>query len=163
MKRITKITTALLTLSLFMSLTIFAGAQDKKSMDEMLKPFPQAEAGMVRHVIELPKKSNEDAFKVEIVPGKTMSVDCNNHRLAGTLTEKDLEGWGYNYYVFNSDGQTMSTMMACNQPKKIKFVTGQTLIVRYNSKLPIVIYAPAGFDVKYRIWKAGKDQNSKVK
>lgn len=163
MKRITKITTALFTLGLFMSFSIFVGAQDKKTLDEMLKPFPQASEGMVRHVIDLPKKSDESMYKVEIVPGKTMSVDCNNHRLSGTLTEKDLEGWGYNYYEFSSDGKTISTMKACNQPNKIKFVSGQTLTVRYNSKLPIVIYAPKGFDIKYRIWKAGKNQNTKEK
>ncbi len=27
--------------------------------------------------------------------------------------------------------------------------------VRYNSKLPIVVYAPKDIDVNYRIWQAG--------
>lgn len=160
MKTIKRISTALLSLSLLICFTISANAQSKNTANDMLKPFPQAEAGMERHVIELPKKSNEADYKVEIIPGKTMSVDCNNHRLMGTLSEKDLQGWGYNYYEFASDGQTASTMMFCNEPNKTKFITGQTITIDYNSKLPIVVYVPKGFDVKYRIWKAGKELNS---
>lgn len=38
----------------------------------------------------------------------------------------------------------------------------QPELLRYNSKLPIVIYAPKDMEVKYRIWKAdSKFQNSK--
>ncbi|VEB56920.1 ecotin [Salmonella enterica subsp. enterica] len=49
-------------------------------------------------------------------------------------------------------------MMACPEGKKEqKFVTawlGEDGMLRYNSKLPIVVYTPANVDVKYRIWKA---------
>lgn len=134
-------------------------AQVKQNLDA----FPAASEGMVRHVIELPKKSDESKFKVEIIPGKVMLVDCNLHTLTGELTEKDLQGWGYTYYEFKSDGKTASTLMACNQPKENKFVLSKTLLVRYNSKLPIVVYAPAGYDIKYRIWKADKEKVSVVK
>ena len=40
---------------------------------------------------------------------------------------------------------------AAGSPKTEPFVVGTPLLVRYNSRLPIVIYAPAGFDVRYRI------------
>ncbi len=159
MKQLTKFAAVLLTICLFTAYSLSASA---KGGDDV-SLFPAAPEGMVRHVIELSKKSDESAFKVEIVPGKVMSVDCNVHRLMGTLTEKNLEGWGYTYYEFSSDGKTTSTLMACNKPNVDKFVSGQTLIVRYNSKLPIVVYAPKGFEVKYKIWKAGKEQVSKVK
>lgn len=136
-------------------------ANDNDATKE-LTHFPLSKDGLVRHVIILPQKKNESDYKVELIPGKTMSVDCNNHRLMGTLTEEDLQGWGYTYFVFNSDGNTASTMMMCNQPNTNKFVTGQTSIIDYNSKLPIVIYAPEGFDVKYRIWQAGKEKRANV-
>ena len=154
---------------LAMALVSFAGvasAQSKKVMEErekLLSPYPQAEAGMVRHVIFLDKKADESLFKVEIVPGKVMNVDCNLHTLMGQLEEKDVQGWGYTYYNFTSNGQTRSTMMACNEPNKDRFVSAQTQLVRYNSKLPIVVYAPEGYGIKYRIWKAGKTQAFPVK
>ncbi|HDG1126883.1 TPA: hypothetical protein PCZ26_000645, partial [Klebsiella aerogenes] len=51
-----------------------------------------------------------------------------------------------------------ASMMACPDGKKEKkFVTaglGDTGLLRYNSKLPIVVYTPANVEVKYRIWKA---------
>lgn len=31
---------------------------------------------------------------------------------------------------------------------------GDAGMLRYNSKLPIVVYTPANIDVKYRIWRA---------
>lgn len=123
-----------------------------------LKPFPEAEEGMVRHVISMEEKANEDLFKVEIIPGKVMSVDCNHHFLIGKMEEKNLQGWGYTYYEFITDGNACSTMMACVQPNEDKFVSGETLLVRYNSRLPIVIYTPEGYEVKYRIWEAGEEK-----
>jgi len=157
MKQIVKTVSALFLMS--MLFTSFAVAQEKQNLD----PFPKASEGMVRHVIELPKKSDESKFKVEIIPGKVMNVDCNQHSLMGKLEEKDLQGWGYTYYEFTSNGQTRSTMMACNKPNEDRFIMGQTLIVRYNRKLPIVVHAPAGYDVKYRIWKADKEKKSVIK
>ncbi|WP_195767734.1 ecotin, partial [Klebsiella pneumoniae] len=67
-------------------------------------------------------------------------------------------GWGYDYYVFEKLSGPVSTMMACPDGKKEKkFVTaglGDDGMLRYNSKLPIVVYTPSNVDVKYRIWRA---------
>lgn len=148
---------------LFVSFAGTVNAQSKKEeREKILAPFPQAEAGMVRYVIFPDKKSDESQLKIEIVPGKVMNVDCNNHMLMGTLEEKDLQGWGYTYYVFSSDGNTRSTMMACNKPNENRFVSAQTSLVRYNSKLPIVVYAPAGYEIRYKVWKAGKEKVSPI-
>ncbi|WP_029905539.1 serine protease inhibitor ecotin [Prevotella sp. 10(H)] len=164
MKKFTKTMLGLLSAVVLVSFSASVNAQDKKEdRAKALEPFPQAEVGMVRHVIELKKKSDESLYKVEIIPGKVMSVDCNHHTLMGKLEEKDLQGWGYTYYEFKSNGQTRSTMMACNKPNENRFVSGQTQIVRYNSKLPIVVYAPQGYEVKYRIWKAEKEKSSEQK
>lgn len=137
-------------------------AKVKHEREAVLAPFPKASAGMVRHVIFVDKKSDESIHKVEIIPGKVMSVDNNIHILSGKIEEKTVQGWGYTYYEFTSTGQTASTLMATIGPKVDKFISAQTLLVRYNSKLPVVVYAPEGFDIQYRIWKAGKSKPSPV-
>lgn len=125
---------------------------------EKIAPYPQAEKGMKRQVIQLPHQQDESTLKVELLIGQTLEVDCNQHRLGGELDSKTLEGWGYDYYVFDKLTSPVSTMMACPDGKKEKkFVTaylGDDGMLRYNSKLPIVVYTPANVEVKYRIWKA---------
>lgn len=136
----------------------FASTTDKTQPLEKVAPYPQAEKGMKRQVIQLPAREDESGYKVELLIGKTLKVDCNQHRLGGQLESKTLEGWGYDYYVFDKVTSPVSTMMACPDGKKEeKFVTaylGENSLLRYNSKLPIVVYTPDTVDVKYRIWKA---------
>ncbi len=143
-----------------MSTSTFAA----KKPAEPLAAYPAAEKGMVRQVITLPARSDESSYKVELVIGQTLEVDCNHHQLGGKFERKTLEGWGYDYYVFeaakNADGSPMytSTMMACPEGKKEKkFVTshpGDAGMLNYNSKLPVVVYTSENIDVKYRLWKA---------
>ncbi|WXL24712.1 serine protease inhibitor ecotin [Ectopseudomonas mendocina] len=124
---------------------------------EALKPYPAPTEGYTRHVIDLPKLDNENDHKVELLAGKTMEVDCNIHRLGGQWQDKTAEGWGYSYYELSDVGPGISTMMGCpnNEPKKA-FVPagGEAKLVRYNSKLPIVVYTPADVEVRYRVWSA---------
>ncbi|WP_339452672.1 serine protease inhibitor ecotin [Pseudomonas sp. EA_5y_Pfl2_R50] len=125
---------------------------------EDVAPFPKAETGFTRQVIHLPKQEQEENFQVEILAGKTLEVDCNRQRLGGMLDEKNLEGWGYPFYRLEKVIGPMSTMMACppDSQKKRAFVpvVGDGFMLRYNSKLPVVVYAPADVEVRYRIWSA---------
>lgn len=122
-----------------------------------LRHFPAAKAGQQRLVIYLPEKTREQEgdYKLEIMPGKMARVDCNRHFISGNLEKKDLQGFGYNYYEFTSNGEMGSTQMACPDGKMTdKFVYGQTELLDYNSRLPIVVYVPNGFQLKYRVWSA---------
>ena len=129
---------------------------------EALKPYPAAAEGYQRHVIDLPAATNEADRKVELIAGKTMEVDCNRQRLGGKWQEKTVKGWGYGYYELEKVGPAFGTLMACPEgSRKQAFVPvgGEPMLVRYNSKLPLVIYAPAGVEVRYRIWSAAENSS----
>lgn len=124
---------------------------------EEVAPFPKPEQGFTRQVIHLPSQPQEQNFQVEILAGKTLTVDCNSQRLGGILEEKNLEGWGYPFYRLEQVIGPMSTMMACPDGKSKKDfvpVVGDGFLLRYNSKLPIVLYVPEDVDVRYRVWSA---------
>lgn len=123
-------------------------------------PYPQAGEGYQRQVIWLPAVADEDLRKVELLPGREMLTDCNIHAMTGQLDEHTLEGWGYTYYRLAEVHGPVSTMMACpGQEKTLSFVPVrlENSQVRYNSKLPIVFYAPQGIELRYRIWVAGDE------
>lgn len=124
-----------------------------------LKAFPPAKESMERFVIVLPHKERgeEDDFQVEIIVGKEMLTDgVNRVRLGNPIEPRVLSGWGYTYYEVAGSSVTVSTMMAPppGAPMVATFVTAAPLLVRYNSRLPIVVYAPTGYEVRYRIWQA---------
>ena len=85
---------------------------------DTLKPFPLAEEGSVRYVIELPKLSDESAVKVQLIAGKTIEVDCNRQSFGGNFAEETVEGWGYNYYNISELTGPMTTLMACGDDTK---------------------------------------------
>lgn len=146
-----------------MSMNTFAQkatAEAKKN----LEAYPAATELLDRFVIYLDKKANENDYKVEVIGGKIAEVDCNVTRLNGGFSKEVVEGWGYDYLRFNSDGNMMKTMMICPDNKtKSEFVQATPIMVDYNSRLPIVVYAPKGYQVKYKIWSAGKLLNPTAK
>jgi len=124
---------------------------------EDVAPYPKAETGFTRQVIHLAQQPQEDNYRVEVLAGKTLNVDCNRQRLGGSLEEKNLEGWGYPFYRLEKVSGPMSTLMVCPDGKSRQDfvpVIGDGFMLRYNSKLPIVVYVPQGVEVRYRIWSA---------
>lgn len=136
-------------------LILSAVLQTGFAQNKELKAFPAARKGFQRYVIQVPEKEKENNYQVEIIAGKTKKVDCNQHGLIGKFQTKDVKGWGYTYYEYLSNGQTRSTLMACpDKTLQDRFIADSKL-VRYNSRLPLVVYVPIGFQVKYRIWERG--------
>jgi len=147
---IKKITLAVLLTLLGSSLYAESAKKDNVHM------FPQAEEGFVRHVIEVPKTDNDYDHKVELMIGKSMMVDCNHHSFSGKVEDVTLKGWGYKYIEVKDIKSGPTTMMACREPKTEKYISIRDTLRRYNSRSPIVVYVPKGYEVRYRIWNAGK-------
>lgn len=125
----------------------------------MWRPTLKPKRAIADKSFTCPSKRNEDDYKVQIIAGKTLQVDCNQQRLGGKLEEKTLKGWGYPMYRLNKVSGPMSTMMACPEGKshpEFVPVVGDGFMLRYNSKLPIVVYVPKDIEVRYRIWSASK-------
>lgn len=144
----------ILLLSFFAGLSPVVGAEHK-----YLKAFPKAEEGKERFVLVLPHKERgeEDAFKVELVVGRVMVTDgVNRMRIGGKIEPKPLTGWGFTYYDVSGMGPAASTRVGVppGTPKEKKFVNGPSTLIRYNSRVPIVVYVPKGAEVRYRVWKA---------
>ena len=132
-------------------------AMSPVSAADNLKAFPPAEAGMTRYVLTMPKQKDEARFKVELIAGKTVEVDeRNRYFFGGQIDAKNIEGWGFTRYIVSELGPMAGTLMAVDPkaPKVNRFIQmgGEPYLIRYNSRLPVVVYAPDGVEVRYRIW-----------
>ena len=117
---------------------------------------------MVRYVLRLPDKGDESAFRVELIVGKTARVDPRNrHFFGGEIEAESIQGWGYTRYLVRQVGPMAGTRIAVDpeEPMVERFIAlgGEPYLVRYNSRLPLVIYVPEGFAVRYRVWSAGAE------
>lgn len=148
-------------LKLCLSASLGLSALAQAASDD-LKAFPLTESGLQRHVIRLPDVPDPESRKVELLVGKIIEVDCNRPRFTGQLQQKVVQGWGYTYYVLDKLAGPVSTLMACppGAPREQKFVPaylGEHSLIRYNPRLPLVVFAPVGSEVRYRIWTAGEE------
>lgn len=148
--------------TLFISTSVM-GQEQREISNEIgldLSVFPAVSADQKQVVINLPAKESQAAekkYKVELIAGKTMAVDCNKYGLNGLLQEKTVDSMGYIYYTFSTNGETWSTMMGCpEESRHEEFVSAQPLMIDYNSQIPIVIYLPEGYELRYTIWTAGE-------
>lgn len=114
---------------------------------------------MARHVIRLAEEKDESLLKVELIVGQTETLDpVNQYFFAGQIEPETVLGWGYTRYVVSELGPLAGTRMAVDPraEKTERFVPlgGEPYLIRYNSRLPVVVYVPAGAEVRYRIWRA---------
>ncbi len=118
-----------------------------------IQMFPAPERGMQRVVIRVPPRRDEVKWRIEFFAGKDMRVNCNHTAFGDNITSRPLTGWGYDFWVVNGDARAMSTLMGCPPGSDhVDFVSGSPVTQPYNSRLPIVVYAPIGFQVRYRLW-----------
>jgi len=135
--------------------------QSAQAADNM-KAFPPAEKGMVRYVLQLPRQDDESVFRVELIVGKTVLVDeVNKYFFGGKIEVETIKGWGFPRYIVSKLGPMAGTRIAVHPdtPKANRFITlgGESFLIRYNSRLPIVVYVPEGVEVRYRVWNAGPE------
>ena len=130
--------------------------------EDNMKAFPPAGPGMVRHVLQLPAQGDEASFKVELIVGKTVQLEAGNrYFFAGKIEAETIQGWGFARYKLDQLGPMAGTLMAVdpNAPKVARFIPlgGDPYLIRYNSRLPVVVYVPEGVEVRYRIWSASPE------
>lgn len=143
---------------LFIGTISSAMAQSQIKVD--LSIFPKPEAGFKQVVIEVPHSDLDSSKKIEFKVGKWMEVDgCNQFNLMGTIEQKDLSGWGYTYYTFETKGDVASTKKGCpGMQNRNMFVSAKPFLTQYNGRMPIVIYVPQEYDVRYSIYKTDGEQ-----
>lgn len=129
--------------------TRYSGAAEEAS----IKAYPAPKSGYVKNVIVLPKRTNEEQYKVELYAGVIQEVDCNSYSMMGVIEEKVLDGYGYTYYNVKTEEKLMGTMRGClDGIKTTKFISTQPTIIRYNSNIPIVIYSPENVQIRYKVY-----------
>ena len=149
--------------------TACTNTKNKESAETVYKAngdavYPSIE-GMVPYAVTVSDKGEEETdSKVYVQVGKMMEVDCNQHHLEGSFKDETLDGYGYDYYVFNTNGNVASTLMACPDDEKTnKFVSGEGFFISYNSKLITPIYAPEGYEVRYTTWDVDNEYDATPK
>lgn len=136
-----------------------------------LSPYPAPAAGERRWVIQLPGvlpptrdpalSPDPREWRVQLIVGQTALVDCNQHAFAGRMRHWRLSEDTPMLFRVDAVGPLVSTRMACppDQPRRQTFVTmaGKPYVVPYVVSRPIVVYAPAALQVRWRLWKAERE------
>ena len=130
-----------------------------------MKAFPPPEKGQIRYVIQLAEQDDESNYQVELIVGQTVEIDeINQYFFGGQIKKENIVGWGFTRYVVSELGPMAGTRMAVdpNAPTVNRFIRlgGAPSLIRYNSRLPVVVYVPEGVEVRYRIWRAEPDSKA---
>jgi ecotin len=137
-----------------------------------LAPYPGPAAGQNRWVIQLPGvlPPNPDPamspsaadWRVELIVGREVEVDCNRAFFSGRIRSETIPAAGTKVYRVSNVSPIGTTRMACppGTPRRKVFLPmgGKPYVVPYNVSRPIVVYAPRDLEVRWRLWKAERDQ-----
>lgn len=145
-------------------LALSISAHANKGVND-LNVYPPVKKDQNRNVIVLEPKENEDDYRVLITASIDGMQDCNTKSRSAKYTEKVVEGMQYPYYEVGKIGDVVTTLMGCSGVPKMGEIpinlSGNT-ILRYNSKLPIVVYASNGIKINSKIFKLEEIKKSKV-
>ena len=146
--------TAIALVAIFTTFIVFSA-----NAGDNMKAFPPPDERQNRYVIHLSEQDDESNYQVELIVGQTVEVDIvNQYFFGGQIKKESIPGWGYTRYVVGELGPMAGTLMAVdpNAPKVSRFIRlgGDPYLIRYNSRLPVVVYVPEGVEVRYRIWCA---------
>lgn len=124
-----------------------------------MQAFPPPDKGQIRYVLQLPEHDDESNYQVELIVGKTIEIDeINQYFFGGQIKQESIVGWGFPRYLVSELGPMAGTLMAVdpNTPKVTRFIRlgGDPFLIRYNSRLPVVVYVPEGVELRYRTWSA---------
>lgn len=159
-----KLTLVIATISLLL-VTLAHGDNRSEAAGYLVKPYPPAEKGMTRFAIILPELEHEEDYKVELFVGKKVMADAvNSQSFSGKIETVNIEGWGFRRYVVKDLGEMTSTLIGGRDVVlQEKFVMLPSIVIYYNSRLPIAVYVPDGAEVRYRIWSATPDSKEMPK
>lgn len=137
-----------------------------------LSRYPMPPAGQSRWVIQLPgvlppnpnpaMSANPADWRVELILGQEVEVDCNRAFFSGRIRSETIPAAGTKVYRVSNVSPIGTTRMACppGTPRRKVFLPmgGKPFVVPYNVSRPIVVYAPRDLEVRWRLWKAERDQ-----
>ncbi|MBU2898328.1 ecotin family protein [Vibrio hepatarius] len=130
------------------------GESPLKLEQKNIQMYKEAPSGFMRHIVTLSPLVNEYDAKIELMFKKPTMADCNVKGWFGELTEETVKGWGYRTYTLDDKLPMASTMMFCNEEPELKMLYSQTQgLMRYNSRLPIVVYTPSEVEMDVRVWQ----------
>lgn len=133
-------------------------AIDPEAIKNLEAAYPEPPAGMERKVVLLPhvERGDDASLQVEILVGRVIETDgVNTYRFGGTINERTIKGWGFSYYeVEGRLEHAASTLIGGPTNPAPRFVSGPSKLVRYNSRLPLVVMVPTDCELRWRLWKA---------
>lgn len=137
-----------------------------------LSAYPAPAAGERRWVVQLPGvlpptrdpalSSSPEDWRVELIVGRNLEVDCNRAVFSGRLRLQPVPGGDLSIVRVSGVTPVATTRMACppGEAKRRAFVPmgSKPFVVPYNASRPIVLYAPDDLEVRWRLWKAERRQ-----
>jgi ecotin len=139
-----------------------------------LKPYPLPTAGEIRWVIQLPGvlptsvdprlSSSPSDWRVQLIAGREVEADCNQQAFRGRFRASQVKALGVSVYRVSAVGPMVTTRMACppGEAKRRVFVPmgSKPFVVPYDASRPIVVFTPKDLQLRWRLWKAERVQQT---